>query len=149
MMKKTRVLSAVLWASVLTPAVFLASGCQIGCTQAGCLDGVTIEIDDFEPDQAYSVDIETSNEIIKCTLPAGVDMDGIRNMQCDDSTISFTQQYGARIDIYDNPDRVTVTVSQEDTVVVKHDVEPLYNRSAPNGEFCGPVCHHANIVVPL
>jgi hypothetical protein len=149
MMKKTRVFSAVLWASLLTPAALLASGCQIGCTQAGCLAGVTIDINGFESDQAYSLDIETPDETIKCTLPAGVDMNGTRSMQCDDLTIIFTEEYGALIDIEDNPDRVEITVRQGDTVVAEHDVEPTYRRSAPNGESCGPICHHADIPVQL
>jgi hypothetical protein len=111
---------------------------------------VSIRIQGFKLDQAYSLDIETPDEAIKCTLPAGVDMNGIRKMQCNNSTlIVVTEEHGASLDIEDNPNRVEITVRQGDTVVAQEDVEPTYLRSAPNGEACGPICHHAEIPVQL
>jgi hypothetical protein len=149
MMKKTRLLSAVLWASLMTPALVLASGCQLGCTQAGCASGVSIDIQGLEPDQAYNVNVETPDESIKCNIPAGVDMDGFRSMICDDATILFSDEYGALLELQDTPARVEVTVRQGEAVVAHQDVEPTYRRSAPNGEQCGPICHHADIPVEL
>ena len=47
------------------------------------------------------------------------------------------------------PDRVTVTVDRDGARFVETVVEPDYERIAPNGEICGPVCHRAALDIEL
>lgn len=48
-----------------------------------------------------------------------------------------------------DPDRVTVTVDRAGARLVETAVEPDYERIAPNGEICGPVCHRAALDIEL
>lgn len=167
MMKKPRVIStvisAIFSASLLSPVALFASGCQsegevqplasdctLDCSLAGCPPGVSIRMQGFELDQAYSVDIKTAEETVQCTLPAGVDEYGVRSMKCNNMTsIAVSEEHGTPFEIRDNPIRVEITIRQGDTVVVQEDIEPTYLRSAPNGEACGPICHSAEISIQL
>jgi hypothetical protein len=153
MLKTTRVLSIGIWCSLMVPAVLLASGCTmlgLNCTEVGCLYGATIAIRGLEANQSYEVNVETTNETIKCTIDTRQDMDGFVQMSCGDDVPSyFSQVDSAQISLDDTPDRVAITVRQNGAVVAQDDVTPVYQRSAPNGEACGPVCHHAEIPVEL
>lgn len=151
--KTHRFFSAVIWGSLMAPTLLLASGCNLlplgGCTQAGCLEGVTVSILGLEADQSYAVEVETPDEIVKCTLDTRVNMDGYWPMSCDNSLFYFSQLDNAQIDVDGRPDSVAITVRQAGTVIAQDEVVPEYDRSAPNGEACGPICYHADVLVEL
>lgn len=151
--KTHRFLSAVIWGSLMAPTLLLASGCNWlalgGCTQAGCLEGVTVSVLGLEADQSYVVEVETPEETVKCTLDTSVNMDGFHQMSCDNSLSYFSQLDSAQIDLDGRPDSVVITVRQAGTVILQDGAVPEYDRSAPNGEACGPICYHANVSVAL
>lgn len=137
-MKTGNIIAILAW-SCLIPATLLASGC--GCTQAGCEDGASISIRGFETNQLYEVEIETEIESILCTI----DTNGETLITCDKAQYFFSEANDALIGLHGTPDRVAITVRQNGDVIAEDEVNPDYDEVAPNGEFCGPVCQHAEI----
>jgi hypothetical protein len=153
MMKTIRtVSSAVLWGSLMAPAMLLASGCNgfgLACTQIGCDDGVSVLIRGLELNQSYEVDVATADAIIKCTIDTDDAATQQMRMQCDQSLFYFSQMDDAHIEVANTPERVEITVRQNGTMILQDEVTPDYDEVAPNGEACGPICLHAEVPVQL
>jgi hypothetical protein len=76
MTTKTRIITALLWSSLMAPAIVLASGCNwlgLSCTQVGCDDQVSVSLRGLEADQFYEVEIATEDDIILCTIDTSVE----------------------------------------------------------------------------
>jgi hypothetical protein len=148
MNKKTLVVSALVWCSLMFPALLLASGCiELGCTLAGCEDQVNVVIHRIQADQSYEVEIEAdSGTVVKCTIDDSLDT----GIACSDNVLLYGRQLDrAEITLFEAPERVAVTVRQSETVLVQEEVTPSYAEVAPNGETCGPVCRQAEAHVVL
>jgi hypothetical protein len=151
MHKKTLIVSALVWCSLMFPALLLASGCiELGCTLAGCEDQVNIVIHRIQADQSYEAEIESEDgTIIKCTIDDSLETGIVCGDNSDNVLLYGRQLDRAEITLFGAPERVAVTVWQSDTVLLQEEVTPSYEEFAPNGETCGPVCRQADAHVVL
>jgi hypothetical protein len=152
MLKSTRILSTVIWGSMMVPSLLLASGCTLlglTCTDVGCLNRAAVSIGGLEANQLYEVNIATEDTAIKCTIDTSEGLSEDLRIRCDNAIFYFSQADSARIDVDDMPDQVAITVRQNGATIAQEDVVPEYRRSAPNGEACGPICYDAEIPVEL
>jgi hypothetical protein len=147
MNKKTLIVSALVWCSLMFPALLLASGCiELGCTLADCSDQASIVLHRLEADQSYEVEIEADDgTIVTCTI----DDSGETGIDCSNTLSYYRQLDRAHIALLGAPERVAVTVRQGETVLHQEEVTPSYDEFAPNGETCGPVCRQAEAHVVL
>ena len=147
MNKKTQIVSALIWGSLMVPALLLASGCiELGCTLAHCEDQSTIVIHKIQDDQVYEVAIETGEATIQCTIDKSLEF----GITCDGNVLYSNRQLDtADIAIHGAPGQIIVTVWQDGTMIAQDELMPDYDEFAPNGESCGPVCRQATTHVVL
>jgi hypothetical protein len=148
MTTKTRIIMALIWSSLMAPAILLASGCNrlgLSCTQVGCNDQVSVSLRGLEADQFYEVEIATADDIILCTIDTSVQM----SVTCDDVLFYSIDRGTASIALIGTPDSVAITVQESGTVIAQEEVRPDYDEVAPNGRACGPICEQAEIPVEL
>jgi hypothetical protein len=152
-----------------TYAVLLAfTGCFFGssaddppdtmCTAMGCEDGFTIQFSARQPG-AYTFDIVADGTVISCTAELPLLPCGTPASQCSDARV-FIGESGCALSDADHslenltfsgvhPDTVTVTAHRDGAEIASQTFTPTYQRLAPNGEECGPICHNASATLTL
>jgi hypothetical protein len=151
-----RFLVALLALSV--PALLGCGGDELGgeCTLIGCADGLTIEFLQQQPG-AYTVELVADGETITCnaTLPLPACSE-LPSESCSRSDVTLFQS-GCGLEplhhsingvsFTGNPSTVEIRVERDGTEVASDTFEPAYQRSAPNGEECGPICNNATVTL--
>src|SRR5262245_33666784 len=152
-----------------TYAVLLAfTGCFFGssgdddepmaCTAMGCEDGFTIQFSARQPG-AYTFDIAADATVISCTAVLPLPPCGTPATQCSNALV-FIGESGCALSDADqslenltfmdvHPETVTVTVHRDGAEIASQTFTPAYQRVAPNGEECGPICHQASATLTL
>ena len=135
-----RLLTPVILAVAASYAL-LASSCA--CTLVDCSDGLTVEIYNLQANELYDVTITTPDQELRCNVSTTMDPDcGFRSsFVIDDQAILRFQNI--------TPETVTIKVERDGALLVDMTDSPEYNKLAPNGERCGPVCNTANVVIEL
>lgn len=126
-------------------SLLLASGCTLGCTQAGCDDGTNVSIHGLEAGHRYEIDIATEDAFVQCTV---VTSDAF-SVTCDNALYYGGQLPEVYIDLDGTPARVAITVRQDGLVIADDEGSPDYRSVAPNGEACGPVCRRGEVALAL
>lgn len=138
-------------------------GVQKVCTQIGCLDGYRLELKKataWTPG-AYTFTVELDGKAVECkgALPlqscdAGPSLscteDGKVQIGESGCALPPDQQGFSDIMIPGKPQRVKLTIVQDDKPLHSADLTPNYVTSQPNGEGCEPTCNSAagEIAVP-
>ncbi len=118
------------------------------CTNVGCIDGVAVELRGFQLGSTYDITITTADQSITCTLDA-------RTQSLDTVSGSCTSPIDVRVGdtpsifLESTPESMTIEVQRDATLVADMEVSPDYDKLAPNGESCGPVCDNASVQVDL
>ncbi|HYD53733.1 MAG TPA: hypothetical protein VEA99_13945 [Gemmatimonadaceae bacterium] len=111
-------------------AAALLVGCD--CTDAGCFDGLFVELGGSAP-SALRVEAYTSDPL------------GPRFVyECADRTRCATD--GAFFEAF-FPERVWLRVTADGRTAT-YERRPEYRRERPNGAGCDPVCRNAEVTVP-
>ena len=119
-------------------AVILSSGCEkmgIGrgqvCTQAGCEDGVTVQLSEERPDS------------LSLTIYMDDNSEAFDSLICTDQVSSCVIRAGGI-----TPEKVTVVITW-DNEEFRQTFTPGYESFQPNGPDCPPVCKVAAIDIDL
>lgn len=147
-MKQSKLVKALVWGSLLAPSILLAAGCTwlgLACTQVACYDEATVTIVGLTTDQLYKIELETEDGVVGCAMTPGA----AQGITCNGSIFYGREQDEAWISIEGTPERIAVTVWQGDVVIHQEETEPDYDKNAPNGEACGPVCLSGDAIVEL
>ena len=135
------------------------------CTEMGCVDGLTIELQSpagWQPG-AYRFEIELDQEKVTCegSLPLrGCDQGasvqctpagGAERVQIAESGCALppAEHSLPQIALPGGPARVKVTISRDGNAIGSQELSPAYRTVAPNGPECGPVCRQASAVITL
>ncbi len=125
-----RVLSArVLWIAGAGALALASVGCEglLGCTDAGCSDGVSIRLEGAEPDTGYVLTMLVEGED-----PILLDCDSVYGW-CE-------PRFGVEL----VPEELTLVLELDDTTISRT-FEPRYRNYRPNGAHCDPVCRRADV----
>lgn len=133
------------------------------CTQIGCIDGYRLELKKPTPwtPGVYTFSAELDGKVVECkgSLPlqacdAGPSLscteDGKLQIGESGCALPPDQQGFSDIMIFGKPQRVKLTIAQDDKPLHSADLTPNYITSQPNGEGCEPTCNSAagEIAVP-
>jgi hypothetical protein len=125
------------------------------CTQIGCMNGLTLQVDpdyDWKRGQ-YEFEFVLDNRKVRCwgELPLNAYGEG-STVSCNKQGVTITES-GCALpetrqgfgDIYieGEPRRVMVRVSYNNRAIVTRSISADYKISRPNGPGCGPVCNFA------
>lgn len=133
------------------------------CTQIGCIDGYRVELKKATPwtPGVYTFTADLDGKVIECkgSLPlqaceAGPSLscteDGKLQIGESGCALPPAQQGFSDIMISGAPQRVKLTIAQDDKPLYSGDLTPNYITSKPNGEGCEPTCNSAagEVAVP-
>ena len=134
--------------------LIVCGGCDdtIDCTNAGCVDGFRIAVSESPanplPAGEYEVELSLDGTKVLCraTVPShspfacdgtAAQLSPIKPMLPERPTTGFS------IQVTETPATASVIVRHDDAVLTQQSFSPSYQRSAPNGEECGPICRSA------
>lgn len=116
------------------------------CTQAECFDEVVIELTASTgvalPPGEYTIDIGVDGETQTCSA----------SVTASDATTTcdgYAQPRSIELRLLGAPEFVELRVERDGDLLVDSDLEPAYERNAPNGELCGPICDRAVVGIEL
>jgi hypothetical protein len=133
------------------------------CTMIGCINGFRAEMKKATPwlPGLYTFNFDLDGKTVECkgSLPLQACESGPSLSCSPDAVVQIgesgcalppAQQGFSDIQITGEPQRVRVTISQDDKPLHTADLTPNYVTSQPNGEGCEPTCRSANgeIAVP-
>lgn len=144
--------------------LFAAAACDntLDCTNAGCIDGFFITVSELLPPDAglasqkalpegdYEIELSLDSKVVFCrwTLPRPLDA----QLECDDRSVRASPivpmlperpVVGFVLEVNQTPRIASAIVRHQGSVVAQDTFTLSYQRSAPNGEACGPVCRYA------
>lgn len=144
-------------AAVVLAAAAIGCGGDTGgqaCTEIGCTDGLGIGFSFTEPG-AYAFQIVADGATITCsaTLPlppceqAGATCSSPQAVLSASGCALPESQHSLEGLMLDgqHPASVEVVVERDGAELVRRTFTPQYQRVAPNGEACGPICHQASV----
>jgi hypothetical protein len=134
-------------------------GSDVACTQMGCDDGASIAFSLTEPG-AYSFELVADGTPVTCsaTLPlppcgqAPAATCSLPSVMLEASGCALSPAEHALVGISfmgEHPTAIEVAVVRDGTELGRQTFAPSYGRLAPNGEECGPICHHATMQLTL
>lgn len=129
--------------------VFYLASC---CTEANCIDGVSIEVErNWEPGTTWFV-VTVDEELHACTFdypkePPESRIPCIESVDDDSSERHSLFEDKARIFISGTPEVVKVEIFHMGKQVFSRTVEPEYRDERPNGEACDPTCRYASVTL--
>lgn len=147
--------------AVLFPLLLAGSAhAQMGCTQIGCVDGITISI---SPDYQwkpgiYAFNFTIDGKSIKCkgTLPLA-SCEG-HNLTCDGEGVLITESGCALppdahgfgdIMLESSGSSLALNISRDGQSIAHGNWRVQYNTSQPNGAGCGPICRQATVTLDI
>ena len=152
--KRARLLGAV--------ALTFLTGCSgadagsVACTDMGCEDGLSVDFSLTEPGD-YTVEIVADGQTITCsaTLPlppcdrggASCSAPGVLLMASGCALPASNHSLGGVMLSGAHPETVEVVVSRDGNEERRQSFTPTYQRVAPNGEACGPICNQATVTL--
>ena len=133
----------MLLAGMAVAACCLVSGCDNGCTEEGCHDGVEVWFASPLDASELSVTVQMDAEHVQCDYAESKAPDS-----CAPKGV-WIQGGGSRVDGFllrgRHPQQVTFAFSASGNVLVSATVHPTYVTQQPNGPDCPPTCQNANI----
>jgi hypothetical protein len=134
----------IISAGLVVAACFVASGCDTGCTEEGCHDGVEIWFaSSLDASLEFSVSVQADTEQIQCDFAKGKALDS-----CASKGV-WVQSSGSQVDGFllkgYHPQQVTFAFSASGNVLVSATVSPSYVTQQPNGPECPPTCKNAKV----
>ncbi|MFT5680015.1 MAG: hypothetical protein ACI8RZ_000920 [Myxococcota bacterium] len=125
---------------VLIPLIaLLAVGCDISCTEIGCISGLTVNLDIAdEGDWAFQID--TGADLIDCEFNLPTDA-GI--IECTSETVWLEVNlvgedgdYTGTLGISGAPETVILSAWLDGELITEVTESPEYSESYPNGKRC-------------
>ena len=129
------------------------NGC-LACTLVDCSDEVVVEIRGLQAGERYDITLVTEDSVSRCTALMPEDTSGDfyddRAIDCNVETPeAFVRGADATIVVSGTPESIEIAIHQDEDVRAQLIALPDYEKQAPNGERCGPVCHRAGVAVEL
>jgi len=115
------------------------------CTEAGCVDGLTVEL---QPEISSTYDVELVLDGVRgaftCTMHEG----GGWQVTNETGEVPIGHCYDDDFTIVDNPESVAITVVAQDADWTGSiDADPDYEVIQPNGPNCSPTCRIATLTI--
>lgn len=129
------------------------------CTKMGCMDGLTIVLDQLMPLKAgkYLVEVEAGDKKGKCEIVVPFPPCGTPASRCEGTLPLFAAEDGcggpvdkmtfSPIRIGEAPTEVMVNVKRNGVTVLGAVKKPTYKTTQPNGPECPPTCKQAEVTV--
>lgn len=126
------------------------------CTDMGCEDGLSVDFSLTEPG-AYAIEIVADGDTITCTgslpLPpceqggTSCSAPGVLLMASGCALPAADHSLGGVMISGAHPTAVEIVVSRDGAELRRQSFTPTYQRVAPNGEACGPICDQASVTL--
>lgn len=127
-------------------ACFIASGCDTGCTEEGCVDGVEVWFaSPLDASSELSVSVQLDAEQIQCDYAKAKALDSCaqKGVWIQTSGSGAELRIDGFILVHRHPQQVTFAFSASGTVLVSATVTPSYTTEQPNGPDCPETCKNA------
>jgi len=127
----------------------LAVGCSNHqCTEAGCFDGVQLEIQPAIVDRGeYVFELKADGSSLSCAANLSGDFMNTRDVDC--HVLGSSQGIVGLTVPSRHPERVTLRVLRDGVEVGNASAAPQYSTERPNGEECLPTCRASTVQVDL
>lgn len=134
---------------------------QAVCTEMGCVDGLTLQVDPnykWQPGK-YAFDFVLDGKRVHCDGVLPLKSCEQESVVCSSKQKVMITQNGCAlppeaqgfgdINLGDNPASVSVKITRNGQTIADGALNPLYRTTQPNGPGCEPVCKQATVPLPL
>ena len=141
---------ALVLAALVSALATVACSTSRSCTEAGCVNGVTLLLTAPSlPDGTYDLRLTSTNITARCQVVlAGGDT---QTRDCPDGdrldvqvVAGSTGPTGLRLNTRLTPAELAIDVAYETNDVLTLPLEPTYSQFSPNGPDCPPTCTAAD-----